>query len=62
LDLSGLNLAQGAPEELLRVDIDGWLDAIPSIRKHFEQFGDRLPEELDRELVRMEERLKAAKK
>jgi phosphoenolpyruvate carboxykinase (GTP) len=62
LDLSGLNLAQGALEELLRVDIDGWLDAIPSIRKHFEQFGDRLPKELDRELVKMEERLKAAKK
>jgi phosphoenolpyruvate carboxykinase (GTP) len=61
LDLTGLNLAPGALEELLKVDVEGWLDAVPRIREHFAQFGDRLPEELHRELVRLEERLKRAK-
>jgi phosphoenolpyruvate carboxykinase (GTP) len=51
----------GALEEMLKVDVEGWLDAIPSIREHFAQFGDRLPEELYGELARLEERLKRAK-
>jgi phosphoenolpyruvate carboxykinase (GTP) len=62
LDTSGLDLTPEVLDELLNVDIDGWLDEIPLIREHFERFGDRLPIELKDELDRMEERLQKAKK
>jgi phosphoenolpyruvate carboxykinase (GTP) len=61
LDLMGLTVQPAAMEELLRVDIDGWLDEVPLIREHFENFGDRLPDELNQELNLLEERLQKAK-
>ncbi|NIN36319.1 MAG: phosphoenolpyruvate carboxykinase (GTP), partial [Gammaproteobacteria bacterium] len=47
--------------QLLRVDIDGWLQEIPLIREYFESFGDHLPAELDKELDELEDRLQKAK-
>jgi phosphoenolpyruvate carboxykinase (GTP) len=61
LDLMGLTVQPAAMEELLRVDIDGWLDEVPLIREHFEKFGDRLPDELHQELNQLEQRLQKAK-
>jgi phosphoenolpyruvate carboxykinase (GTP) len=62
LDLSGLSLSPAAVEELLRVDLDGWLAAVPLIQEHFKAFGSKLPAELPRELAKMEERLQRAKR
>ncbi len=62
LDLTGLDLALDAIEELLEVNIDDWLTEVPLIRQHFEQFGDRLPEELHLELSRLHDRLLSAKR
>ena len=61
LDLSDLNLKQEALDELLKVDIDGWLAEIPLIKQHYGGFGDRLPAGLRDELARLEERLLKAK-
>jgi phosphoenolpyruvate carboxykinase (GTP) len=45
--------------ELLKVDREGWLKEIESIRnEHYPKFGDKLPLELSDELDRLEERLK----
>ena len=51
-----------ALNELLRVDIDGWLAEVPLIREHFERFGDKLPDGLYQELNQLEERLQKAKR
>lgn len=57
LDLSRIDLAPGAIEELLKVDIQGWKAEIPLIEEHFSQFGDRLPRELSEELEGLAHRL-----
>ncbi len=46
LDLSGLDIDDDDLERILAVDTDGWKGAVPQIREHFGQFGDRLPAEL----------------
>ncbi len=57
----GLTVQPAALDELLKVDIDGWLSEVPLIREHFERFGDKLPDELYQELNQLEERLQKAK-
>src|SRR6266852_6222498 len=61
LDTTGLNLKATHVDELLSVDIDGWLAEIPSIKEHFARFGTHLPEGLNAEVKNLEERLRAAK-
>ncbi len=48
-------------KELLRVDVDGWLEELPLIEEYFAQFGDHLPKEFRDELRSMKDRLDAAK-
>ncbi len=60
LDVSGLGLADGAMDELLGVDIEGWLGEVGLIREHFARFGDRLPTEMADQVDRLEARLRAA--
>ena len=43
LDTEGLEIDEADLSELLTVDREGWLSAIPQIREHFAQFGDELP-------------------
>ncbi|HXS82184.1 MAG TPA: phosphoenolpyruvate carboxykinase (GTP) [Methylomirabilota bacterium] len=57
LDLGGLKLADSALDELLRVDIEGWSNELPVMKKHFEKFGSRLPQGLRDELGALEQRL-----
>lgn len=62
LDTTGLDI-EGAPvDELLSVDIEGWLAEVPLIKEHFAQFGSHLPEGLNLEVKALEERLQAAKR
>ena len=58
LDLSGLNVAPGAMDELLKVNVEDWKAEVHLIRDHFETFGDRLPKGLWEELNGLDERLK----
>jgi phosphoenolpyruvate carboxykinase (GTP) len=60
LDLSGLDLPDGAMDELLLVDVPGWLTEVGLIREHFARFGDRLPAPMARAVDDLEARLRAA--
>jgi len=62
LDTKGLDLAAANLERVLSVDVDGWLEELPLIEKHFEQFGKHLPQGMRDEVNHLEQRLKAAKK
>jgi phosphoenolpyruvate carboxykinase (GTP) len=60
IDTDGLKLDKADIDELLRVDIDGWLAEIPSIREHFDRFGDRCPAQLKQQVDTLEQKLKEA--
>jgi phosphoenolpyruvate carboxykinase (GTP) len=60
LDLQGLAIDEEDLRELLAVDAAGWLAEIPLIREYYQQFGKRLPQELEKELDQLEARLRAA--
>ncbi len=62
LDTSGLNMSDDDIAELLKVDTNDWLIEVESIKKHYSQFGDRLPQGLKDELIALEKRLLKKKK
>jgi len=43
LDTKGLDVNDADMKELLRVDTEGWKAEIPSIKEHYQSFGDKLP-------------------
>jgi phosphoenolpyruvate carboxykinase (GTP) len=57
LDTDGLEIDDADLDTLLTVDVSGWQAAIPQIREHFAQFGDRLPDALDAEVDALESHL-----
>jgi len=59
IDRAGLPVADGDMKELLKIDVEGWLTEVPSIREHYAKFGERLPQGLTRELESLEHRLKS---
>jgi phosphoenolpyruvate carboxykinase (GTP) len=61
LDVTGLKIAPGALDVLMKVDVDGWLAELPTIKSHYASFGDRLPAGLTQELSDLEQRLLAAR-
>jgi phosphoenolpyruvate carboxykinase (GTP) len=58
LDTNGLDLAPGALQKLLSVDVPGWLAEIPMINSFFDEMGDHLPGGLREEVTRLEQRLR----
>jgi phosphoenolpyruvate carboxykinase (GTP) len=58
LNTNGLDISPSALDELLKVDVDGWLAEVPLIKEHYDTFGDRLPDELRAEVALLEQRLK----
>jgi phosphoenolpyruvate carboxykinase (GTP) len=50
LDVAGLSVSDADLAELLAVDHDGWMAAVPQISEHFAKFGDRLPKQLTAQL------------
>ncbi len=61
LDVGGLDIEAEDMDQLLRVDIDGWLAELPLIQEYYETFGDHMPKQLVDELEAMRERLESAK-
>jgi phosphoenolpyruvate carboxykinase (GTP) len=62
IDTSGLNVSDADMAELLKVDTNDWLREVESIKNHYSQFGDRLPQGLKDELIALEKRLLKKKK
>jgi len=60
LDVAGLEIADGALDQLLALDVPGWLEEMGLIREHFARFGDKLPAELAAYADLLEARLLAA--
>ena len=60
VDFDDLDLSEEDKAELLRVDVDGWLQEIPLIREYYASFGNRTPEALIRQVDLLEARLKEA--
>ncbi len=46
LDTAGLDIDDADLGAILSLDADGWRVAIPEIREHYAQFGDKLPAQL----------------
>ncbi len=61
-DTGGLDIPAKNLDQLLSVDVPGWMAEAPRIEQHFEKFGDRLPQGLREELKKMVQRLQAANK
>jgi len=61
LDTKGLDISAADVARLLSVDLEGWRAEVPLIRAYFAKFGSHLPEELNREVAELEERLQKAK-
>ena len=57
LDLSGLDVPAESIKELLSVDREGWRREAEGLSKYYEEFGDRLPAELRKQLAALKERL-----
>jgi phosphoenolpyruvate carboxykinase (GTP) len=57
LDISGLDLPDGAMEQLLRVDPGEWREQLPKLRDHFATFEPKLPDQLREQLEALERRL-----
>ena len=60
LDTTGLDVSADDLQTLLSVDIEGWKSAIPQIRAHYQQFGDKLPATLSLALDELEGKLASA--
>ncbi|CAN5790269.1 phosphoenolpyruvate carboxykinase (GTP) [soil metagenome] len=57
IDTDGADIDAGDLGTILTVDREGWHDAIPQIREHYAQFGDKLPASLTMALDTLEARL-----
>ena len=62
LDLTGLDLPDGAYDELMAVDPDAWLAECDLTDDYFARFGDRVPDELHEQLATLRSRLTAARR
>jgi phosphoenolpyruvate carboxykinase (GTP) len=60
IDVGGLRISDADMSELIRADVEAWIAELPSIRVHYEKFGDQLPKGLRDELAALEKRLQAA--
>jgi phosphoenolpyruvate carboxykinase (GTP) len=60
LDTSGLELSPDAISKLLAVDPAEWRDQLSRLHEHFAMFGEKLPDELAKQLAALEDRLAAA--
>lgn len=57
IDTDGLDVTKEDMEELLSVNKKEWLEEVASIREYYNGLGDRLPEELAKQLDAVEDRL-----
>jgi phosphoenolpyruvate carboxykinase (GTP) len=56
-DVSGLNLSRQALEQLFYVDREAYMHDVEDLKKYLNQFGDRLPKEIEQELDNLRKRL-----
>ena len=57
LDLEGLDIPPADMAAILDVDVEAWRAELPDIARHFEQFGEKLPERMQIQLDELARRL-----
>jgi phosphoenolpyruvate carboxykinase (GTP) len=57
INLDGLDVASQTMKELLSLNNDDWKQELTAVKSFFEEFGDRLPRELEEELEGLRKRL-----
>jgi phosphoenolpyruvate carboxykinase (GTP) len=57
IDRAGLKVSESDMTELLKVNKDEWKNEVKGIREYYQKFGNRLPDELSKELAELEKRL-----
>lgn len=60
IDVTDLDVSEDTIRELLRIDVQSWLDDVDNIRAFYDQI-ENVPQELEDELSSLKERLIAAK-
>ncbi len=58
LDLDGLTISQSSLDDLFEIDSDAWLVEVQSTIEFFAGFGEKLPAQLELELLQLEARLR----
>ena len=59
IDTTGIDVSPAVLDELLSVDRPAWVKAAENQREFFQQFGERLPQELWQENAALDTRLQA---
>lgn len=59
IDTKGLDVSQADMEEILEVNKEEWLDEVESIKEYYKTYGEKLPEELAKQLADLEKRLRS---
>jgi phosphoenolpyruvate carboxykinase (GTP) len=59
INTEGLDISAETMAELLAVDHEGWAAQLPQMKEHYAAFGDKLPDEMARQLAALEQRLEA---
>ncbi len=59
LYLDGLDISDAAMDELLHLDKEEWQAEVASIKEHYANYGEKMPEELVAELKALEKRVDA---
>jgi phosphoenolpyruvate carboxykinase (GTP) len=57
INIEGLKLNEDAMAELLKVDKEAWLAEVQSIKEDYKKYGQKLPQELAKQLEELEKRL-----
>jgi phosphoenolpyruvate carboxykinase (GTP) len=60
LNVSGLEISSSQMEELFDIDYEAWIYEVQGTSKFFEGFGEKLPAQLEFELIQLEARLKSS--
>ena len=61
-NLDGLDIDKTVWDKMYDIDPDAWAAEMDSTEEYFEQFGDKVPEEIREQLKKFRDRIAAAKK
>ena len=60
IDFDGLDMNETDKANLMRVDVEGWLQELPGIEEYYASFGSHLPAELSQQVKDLKARLESA--
>ena len=61
IDTTGLDISKEVLQSILTVNKEEWLKEIESIKEHYNNYGPKLPKELQNQLAALEKRINEMK-